>query len=407
MTPPPRPIPDPRHISPGLSTIRALCATLGNPEQDYPAVLVAGSNGKGSAAAMVESILRRHGVYTGLTTSPHLVRETERIRLQGVQVGEAGLQRLRVLVDAAADAAWVHPSYFEQMTAAAFVAFAEAHVQRAVVEVGLGGRWDATWVSHADVGLLTSVSLEHTAWLGDTVQKIAREKAAIARPGMTLYSAVERGLHDEAVVPEAERCGAAAVVHLDDTGWRVDGEALASPSGLAIRPPLAGEVMARNAALAALAAAHVGVPEATIKAGIETTRWPGRFETLSTDPLLVADVAHNPDAFRALLATVRRHHPRVPFQVVMGLKADKDAAAIAPFVGALADLVHVVDGGELRPADELADLLRASGVRAVARGSLEGVGELIASLRADGTPVLACGSHFVVGALMGAPEPPA
>jgi dihydrofolate synthase/folylpolyglutamate synthase len=400
MTPPPRPVPDPRHISPGLATIRALCATLGNPEQDYPAVLVAGTNGKGSAAAMVESIFRHHGVYTGLTTSPHLVRETERIRLQGVEVGEAGLARLRKLVDAAADAAWVHASYFEQITAAAFVAFAEARVQRAVVEVGLGGRWDATWVAHADVGLVTSISLEHTEWLGDTVQKIAREKAAIARPGMTLYSAVERELHDEAIVPEAARCGAAAIVHQGDTPWRIEGETLTSPGGLVIRPPLAGDYMARNAALAALAAAHVGVPEAAIKAGIEAARWPGRYETLATDPLLVADVAHNPDAFRALLATKLRHHPRVPFQLVLGLKPDKDVAAIAPFVGALADLTHVVGGGELRDAEVLADALRHHGVRAVARGPLEGVHDLIAALRAAGTNVLACGSHHVVGAVL-------
>jgi dihydrofolate synthase/folylpolyglutamate synthase len=400
MTPPPRPIPDPRHISPGLSTIRALCGTLGNPEQDFPAVLVAGTNGKGSAAAMLESILRRHGLYTGLTTSPHLIRETERIRLQGVQVGEAGLARLRVLVDAAADAAWVHPTYFEQITAAAFVAFAEARVQRAVVEVGLGGRWDATWVAHADVGLVTSISLEHTAWLGDTVQKIAREKAAIARPGMTLYSAVERDLHDEAIAPEALACGTDRVVHLDDTGWRVEGETFTSPGGLVIQPPLAGDHMAKNAALAALAAAHVGVPEATIKAGLEAARWPGRYETLATDPLLVADVAHNPDAFRALVATQRKHHPRVPFQVVLGLKPDKDVAAIAPFVGVLGDLTHVVGGGELRDADELAEMLRANGVRAVARGRLTGVNDLIAALRNQGTNVLACGSHHLVGAVL-------
>lgn len=393
-------IPDPRHIAPGLATIRAICATLGNPEHDFPSVLVAGTNGKGSTAAMLESALRRHGLYTGLTTSPHLVRETERIRLQGVEVGEAGLARLRALVDAAADAAWVHASYFEQLIAAAFVAFAEAHVERAVVEVGLGGRWDATWVANADVGLVTSIGLEHTAWLGDTVQKIAREKAAIARPGLTLYSAVQRDLHDAAVVPEARACGAAAVVHLADTGWRVEGDTLRSPGGLAIHPPLAGAVMVTNAALAALAAAHLGVPEATIQAGLEAAVWPGRYETLATDPLLVTDVAHNPDAFRALAQTARRQHPRVPFQLVLGLKPDKDAAAIAPFVSALGDLAHVVGGGDLRPAEELAATLRQHGVRAVARGTVDAVPELVAALRADGTNVLACGSHHVVGAIL-------
>jgi len=392
--------PDPRHINPGLATMRAICATLGNPEHDYPAVLVAGTNGKGSTAAMLESILRRHGLYTGLTTSPHLVRETERIRLQDVEIGEAGLARLRRLVDAAADDAWVHVSYFEQMTAAAFVAFAEAHVDRAVVEVGLGGRWDATWLARADVGLVTSIGLEHTAWLGYTVEEIAREKAAIARPGMTLYSAVERGLHDAAIVPEATACGAAAVVHLDDTGWTVEGDTLRSPSGLAIRPSLAGEAMLSNAALAALAAAHLGIPEADIQAGIEAAVWPGRYETLATDPLLITDVAHNPDAFRALAQTHRRRYPREPFQVVLGLKADKDVAGIAPFVTVLGDLVHVVGGGDLRPADELAETLRTLGVKAVARGPLNGINELIAALRADGTNVLACGSHHVVGAVM-------
>lgn len=395
-----RGVPDPRRITPGLATIRAICATLGNPEHDYPSVLVAGTNGKGSTAAMLESILRRHGLYTGLTTSPHLVRETERIRLQDVEIGEAGLARLRRLVDAAADDAWVHASYFEQITAAAFVAFAEVHVDRAVVEVGLGGRWDATWVARADVGLVTSIGLEHTEWLGYTVEEIAREKAAIARPGMTLYSAVERGLHAAVIVPEALACGADAVVHLADTGWTIEGETLRSPGGLAIQPPFAGEVMAVNAALAALAAAHVGVPEATIKAGIEAAVWPGRYETLATDPLLIVDVAHNPDAFRALAQTARRRHPRTPFQVVLGLKSDKNAQAIAPFVNALGDLVHVVGGGDLRPADELADLLRQNGVKAVARGALEATPELVAALRAEGTNVLACGSHHVVGAVM-------
>jgi dihydrofolate synthase / folylpolyglutamate synthase len=393
-----------RDIQPGLERIRALLAGLGHPERRFPAVLIAGTNGKGTCAASLERILREHGVRTGLYTSPHLIHERERVRVDGELVSAEALSDARARVRALAERLALRPSFFEELTAAGFLLLAEAGVERAVVEVGLGGRWDATWPCQADVGLITSIGLDHTGWLGDTLEAIAAEKAAIARPGMTLLSAVAPALHRAVIQPATEALGAAKVRRLDETGFTPgvedDEPEVHFPDGRDVPVPFAGTHQATNAALAAAAAAELGVAPDIIEAGLRATRWPGRFEVLSEEPLLIVDVAHNPDGLRALAETLRRRYPRERFHVVLGLKPDKDVTRIAPILSAFAWVVHVVDGEGLRPAPELAEALRAAGLRAVARGGVDEATELLRQLQLGDTPVLVCGSHRVVGPVM-------
>jgi dihydrofolate synthase/folylpolyglutamate synthase len=420
---------------PGLERIRALCEALNHPERAFPSVLVAGTNGKGSTAAFLESTLRAAGLGpVGLYTSPHLVSETERIQVDRAPISEARLHGLSARVEAAAVEKGVEPSYFETMTAAMFLRFAEQGVTRAVVEIGLGGRWDATWVAHAELGLVTSIGLEHADWLGPTLEHIAREKAAIARPGMTLLSAVERELHDREIRTEALRCGAATVTHLEDTGVRVEAGSAGGPAarvvlpdGTAIQPPLAGAHQARNAALVAAAALHLGVAPEAIRAGIQAATWPGRFQLLREAPPLLLDVAHNPHGFAALADTLAERFPGVRWEVVLGLKADKDVLAIANEIKRFAVRVQVTEGEDLRPAEELVPVFTNAGIVTIDAGPLQRLAERVdflnrpargfhhrktpedrCSQQADGErcgpgqPVLVCGSHYVVGAVLGA-----
>jgi dihydrofolate synthase / folylpolyglutamate synthase len=400
-------------INPSLDRIRALVERLGFPQERFDSVLVAGTNGKGTCAATLDAILRASvrpdapgaprasapGV--ALYTSPHLIRETERLRVGGREVTRELLDEALGRVDRVARAdVPVAPSPFERLTAAAFLVFRDAGVTRAVLEVGLGGRWDACAVARADLGLITSIGRDHVAWLGETLEEIAAEKAAIARPGMTLLSAVERRLHDAVIAPVATGLGA-KVLHLDDSGW-----SSAGARAQALQSPFPGVHALRNAALAALAAEQLGVEEAQIARGVAATRWPGRFDTLAQDPLLIADVAHNVDSFRALLAVMRERHPRVPFQLLFAAKPDKELSRIAPFLSGLADMIHVFGAEGASGPHELADprgvaeTLRVHNLRAVSRGGLDQIPSVVRALRADGVSLLACGSHQLVGAVM-------
>lgn len=401
-------------INPSLDRIQALSQGLGRPQDHFASVLVAGTNGKGTCAAILDSILRAAGQAVGLYTSPHLIRETERVRVRGREIARPRLDEALAQVDRAANADGVAPSPFERLTAAAFLIFRDEAVDHAVLEVGLGGRWDATCVARSELGLITSIGRDHSAWLGESLEEIAAEKAAIARPDMTVLSAVERSLHDAVVAPVASGLGA-RVLHLEDSAWwrRDGGGTLAGPAILHSAFP--GAHGRRNTALAAWAAEQLGVEPPLITRGVEDARWPGRFETLALDPLLITDVAHNADSFRALLALMRELHPRAPFQILFGVKPDKELARIAPFLAGLGDLIHVFGNegasGALEPAaarHELADArviaetLGDHDLRAVSRGGLSALPGVMSALRRDKINLLACGSHQLVGAVMSA-----
>ena len=332
-----------RGIVPGLEAIQSLLQVLGNPQQAFPAIHVAGTNGKGSVCAMVESVLREAGLKTGLYTSPHLVRFNERIRVQGEEIDDAELDRLLHRLDLFADDVGKQvrpPTFFECTTALAMQYFAQQQVDVAVIETGMGGRWDATNVLRSLVTVVTSVGLDHMAYLGDSAEKIALEKCGIAKPGIPLVSGVTEEPVCRVIEEEAHRIGA-PVVHVQDQisvcrgqmTWA--GQRLLVESGSETYPPidlpLLGVHQVHNCAVAiatleAFAVrAEMKLDRTTVTAGLGQANWPGRMHILSNNPLVVVDAAHNPDGARVLKQSMKELAPEKPMALVAGFLREKDA----------------------------------------------------------------------------------
>jgi dihydrofolate synthase/folylpolyglutamate synthase len=301
-------------------------------------VHVAGTNGKGSTCAMLESALRAAGFRTGLFTSPHLAEPTERIRILGEPVSAARFAEAFDRVHAAAEslletgAIDFHPSYFETVAAMAFLIFAEEQVECVVLEVGLGGRLDATNVVSPALCVVTPVDFDHEAYLGRSLEAIAGEKAGILKPGVPAVFARQR--------PEAEQVLAARAAALDcplarTSEWTVGNLALdrdgsrfllSGERDLRIHCPLAGEHQVENATTAAAALVRLGLPEAAIERGIAAARWPGRLERIRENPEIVLDGAHNPAGARALASYIDRFYSHRRVRLIYGAMRDKAVA---------------------------------------------------------------------------------
>ncbi|MEO8347649.1 MAG: Mur ligase family protein, partial [Acidobacteriota bacterium] len=357
----------PRGMKLGLASIDALCARLGRPERDVLSVLVAGTNGKGSAAATLSAIATAARLRTGLYTSPHLHRAGERIRVDEADLSDEELDSVLERAFRAADAAPEIPAtYFEILTAAAFLAF--RGLDLAVLEVGLGGRLDATNVSPAALSLVTSIGLDHVEELGPTVASIAREKAGVFRPGrpaLVGWVEAEAGLTlaDAAAEAGALIHEAASELTISDLMTSVDGTrfSLATPDGrYALATPLPGAHQARNVALAARAAELLSADlpalrRDAIPSGIAATRWPGRLEQLKARgrPLLI-DGCHNAQGAAALALFLRDGGLAGRARLVFGAMADKDVEAIAAILFPSAASVHLVHHRFLSQASRLA-----------------------------------------------------
>lgn len=319
----------------GLDRTRDVLAALNHPETAFRSLHVGGTNGKGSTAASLEAVLRADGWATGLYTSPHLFRVEERIRVGGRPVPSDLVERCaEAVLDASAESG---ATYFEVLTALGFLVFAEAGVEWAAVEVGLGGRLDATNVLTPEVSVLTSVALEHTAWLGDTVEEVAAEKAGIFKPGVP---AVLGPLPDGALrVAEARAAQVGAPLFRLGRDARVedvvvDGEGTAflyrskaRPEGLRLRIPLPGIHQAFNVgtALLALEALPLALSDEILRSGLASVGWRGRFERVAgPGGGYVVDVAHNPAGSAALLDTLNRVAPPRPWVLVFAVLSDKD-----------------------------------------------------------------------------------
>lgn len=367
-----------RHgIKLGLETVSALLANLGRPQDRYPCLHIGGTNGKGSTAAIAAAVLQAAGYRVGLYTSPHLVEFRERIRVDGEPIEESVVAELTGrLREAAGDPP---PTFFEFTTAMAFTAFAEAGVEVAVVEVGLGGRFDATNVITPLAAAITNVSLDHQEHLGATVGAIAFEKAGIVKPGTPL---VTGRLSREAaeVIGGVVAARGAPWLRLDEE-FTVQGE---TESGFDYRGPawawrglacpLAGRHQLDNAGCAvALLEAAAGrglrIPPEAVVAGVAAPRWEGRLETVGARPRLVLDGAHNPAAGEAVADYLSRHrlaHPGSRVLLVFGMMRDKDRAGFLRPLLPLADEIVLTRPQLARAAtvEELADTLRDLGRRA-------------------------------------------
>jgi dihydrofolate synthase/folylpolyglutamate synthase len=306
-----------------LDEIGVLLTDLGNPQRSFRSVLIAGTNGKGSTASTLSAILSATSLRTGLFTSPHLVRPNERIRIEGVEIGDEAFARHYFRVQKCAERLIAEgklaqfPSYFETLTAMAFLHFAETGVQLAVLEVGMGGRLDATNIVDPLISVITDISLDHMEWLGSTIAEIAREKAGILRAGGTLITLPQ---HPDAnqvlgeVAAELNVIGVSAASYMPPMGTAANVPYTVEVLGATIEvaSPLVGAHQQRNVALAIAAAVELAVshgfsiPPAAIADGIRHTSWPGRMERISAGGIdWILDVAHNPAGVWALRSALR------------------------------------------------------------------------------------------------------
>ncbi len=430
------------HASPGeprrkfrLEEMRTLVEALGHPEQRFRSVLIAGTNGKGSTAATLSAIVQSAGYRVGLYTSPHLERVNERIRIHGAPIGDEDFARIYFRVDACANRLVAegrlpaHPSYFEMLTAVAFEAFARAQVDLAVLEVGMGGRLDATNVVEPLLSIITDISLDHMEWLGDTVTLIAHEKAGILRHHGALVTLPQHPEANQAIGEVAAELGVRGVnaaEFIPGSGLRTpDSEAGVPEHGatrnryflqvlgesIQVDSPLAGIHQQRNIALAIAAAVELRnnhsytITPAQIEQGIRRTQWPGRFEQiiLPGQPRIILDVAHNPAgawALRAALSALGEERTGARRSVlVFGCMRDKAWEEMAQILFPLFERVIATPVPSPRSATT-ADLLHAAAsTGASATAAHDGHEALEIALReagADGLVVVA-GSVYLVG----------
>jgi dihydrofolate synthase/folylpolyglutamate synthase len=398
----------------GLDRIEVALAALDKPERDYPALHVAGTNGKGSTCAFAASCLQAAGHRVGLYTSPHLVRVHERIRVQGAEISDEMLGRRILEVLDRFPAALDSPpplTYFELGTLVALWHFAREGVQVAVLETGLGGRLDATTAARPAVTAITPIGMDHTALLGNSLQSIAREKAGIFKRGIPAVLArqapealaVLLGAAAEREVPVLRDGPDFALERSDDAALHFRGQRWDIPD---LRLSLRGEHQAQNAAVAlacleVLDALGIAMSPEAIRRGLSATEWPGRLEEIGGSPTVVLDGAHNPSAAEALEQALEMLYPGRAAHFVFGVLADKDHLAILRALGPRAASFHLTP---LPSPRSLAPDRYVEAARAVAPhvrtygGPLEALEGARHSAGPDGLIVIT-GSLFLVGAL--------
>lgn len=373
-----------------LDHMRVLLGALGSPQQKFKSVLIAGTNGKGSTAATLASIVQAAGHRTALYTSPHLVRVNERIRVNGEQINNQDFEAVYNEVEAKSQELiaeghlpW-HPSFFEMLTAMGFVYFANLGVEVAVLEVGMGGRLDATNVVDPLVAVITDISLDHQKFLGNTIAEIAGEKAGIIHEGGLVVTLPQHPAANEVIgkaVLERHARAVSAVPYVPPVS--PESQAVWAQSArnqyplsvmgqeITVDSPLVGRHQLRNLALAIGAAeqlneAGIAIAPEAIERGIRETRWPGRFQVIpATDdyPEIVLDVAHNPDGAWALRSSLSERYEGRPITLLFSVLRDKAIGEVAQVLFPLADHVVVtpVDNPRSATPDEIAEAAQRTG----------------------------------------------
>ncbi|MCH7485305.1 MAG: bifunctional folylpolyglutamate synthase/dihydrofolate synthase [Chloroflexi bacterium] len=400
---------------PDVGPVRRLLSALGEPQEDRLTVHVAGTKGKGSVSAMLDSILRAAGRSCGLYTSPHLHDYTERVRVDGEAISQAGFARLTAAVRDAVvgldldDRAVVT---FDLLTAIGFLAFRDARLDAQVIEVGLGGRVDSTNVFDSkDLAVIMPLSLEHTAVLGETIEEIAAEKAAIIRPrtGAAVLAPQPQEAAADVVRARAEGAGVPLVDVRVSYSWRVVAHDLRGQDvrierpggGLDVRLPLLGAHQVENAATAVAAAdvlrESAKISDEAILRGLASVSWPGRLEVLRESPLVIADGAHNRDSARRLADALRDYFGAEQVTFVVGTLSDKDVRGLAEEIAPLATLVFAARSAHPRSLEpsEIAAVFEERGARAEHVDSVASA--LERAMAASGSDGVICltGSLFV------------
>ena len=432
-----------------LARMRVLLEAMQHPEQRFPSVLIAGTNGKGSTAATLASILRASGLKTGLYTSPHLMRINERIRVNGQEISDDDFARLHGEVDGAAERLveqeklpW-HPSFFEMMTAIAFEHFTREQVEIAVLEVGMGGRLDATNVVEPRISVITDISLDHQKFLGNTVGEIAREKVGIIRAGGVVVTLPQQPEANDVIgntILELGARGVSAVPYVPPVSpgsgdylvkVKRGGETLHASSGeaaksyiyryplqvmkhqIVVETALVGRHQLRNVALAIAAAEELskqgfaGITPQTIERGIRETRWPGRFEVMTARPgwpEVVLDVAHNPAGAWALRSALSERYGDRPLLFVFGAMRDKAISEMTEILFPLAE--RVIATRAENPRSATPEEIQQAGARTGTE--IEAAADIATALaqarqwagKTPGKAIVVTGSIYLVGEAM-------
>ena len=365
---------------PRLEPTRKVAELLGDPQHSYSIIHITGTNGKTSTARIAESILRAHGLRTGLMTSPHLVRMNERIVIDGEPISNEALVAnwddiqpyLRMVDSELEEAGEVQVTYFEALTALAFACFADAPVDVVVLEVGMGGEWDSTNVADGDVAVFTPIDLDHTHRLGNTIAEIAATKAGIIKPVASVVTAKQLPEAMAAITRAVELTESSVAVEgaefaLESTTLAVGGQVI-DVRGLAGRYPdlflpMFGDHQAHNATVAIaavesfLGAGTRALDHDVLAEGLATATSPGRLQILGTDPTVLIDAAHNPHGAKALAASLGTYFDFQELVLVVGILEDKDARGIVDELAPLAARIHVTQSHSDRaiPSDELAE----------------------------------------------------
>jgi dihydrofolate synthase/folylpolyglutamate synthase len=418
---------------PGLARITELMDKLGNAQNTLKFIHVAGTNGKGSTSAMLASVLGRAGYKVGLFTSPFIVRFNERMRIDGVDIDDQELADITAYVKPFAESMEDVPTEFELITAIAFVYFARHGCDYVVLECGMGGRLDSTNIispASTVLSIITGIAMDHTAFLGDTPEKIAAEKAGIIKKGVPVLFG---GVHDpigvtdgmtevdpiscEAVIKNVAEDVGAPYVRVDSTKLKnvrcaLDGARLDFEQYNDLYIPLPGIYQPYNAAtvlsaLALLRECGVRIPDDAVREGLAAVRWAGRFEILSDEPLLISDGGHNPEGIDAAIGSAKAYFGEQKIQLLSGVMADKDYAYMVRRMSEVAMRVYTVrpDNSRALDADAYANVFAQNGIEAHGFETVhDAVFAAMADGLRDGVATLCLGSLYMYGEVKAAVE---
>ena len=409
---------------PGLSRTVELCERLGRPQDSLRFIHVAGTNGKGSTSAMLASVLQKAGYRVGLYTSPFILRFNERMRINGVDIPDDELAAVTETVKPHADAMEDTPTEFELITAIALCYFVKHHCDYVVFEVGMGGRLDSTNIIDPETvvaSVITGIAMDHTAFLGDTPEAIAREKAGIIKMGVpVIFGGMHPAVGEITPDPGAASCAAvirgqaeavlAPYIEVDHTrlsSVRADlgGAVLDFTPWHGLSVSLPGLYQPYNAAtvltvIEILRTRGLSVPDSAIREGLASVYWPGRFEILSKEPLVIADGGHNPEGIDAAIASAKAYFKDERILLLSGVMADKDYAAMVARMGEVASRVFCVRPANDRALDPAAyaQAFRSVGIPAEGYATVaDGVSAAMTVAAAEDCPLLCLGSLYMYG----------
>lgn len=406
-------------IVPGLGRLSVLLPRLGDPQNAFPAVHAVGTNGKGSTCATLASILAEAGYKTALYTSPHLVSFGERLRIGGHDVPadkwREAVKKIIAALDNCPELAEGAPTYFELVTAAAFLIIAEENADIAVIEAGLGGQFDATnTLGGVILTLIAPIGIDHAEYLGNDLRSIAREKFAVMRPDTPAIFSSDGGELENDFTQAARERGACGYLlrkycSVREVTTSFDGTSFIYERGAALklRTPLAGLHQADNAALAvsgayAIISRYPRITDDAITRGVAAASWPGRLETVSREPLVIVDGAHNPHAMRRLVETLFACAGRGSLNIVAAMMRDKDVRGALQLLAPLEPLLYctrVPDLPRCMPAAELLALAGELGLKTA--GAYEDPLDALHASAASGRTSICCGSLYLVGYMKG------